>query len=41
LPLGTVLRRPIVHQLASDAGYRTVTELDISNDFFRFYRVDA
>lgn len=39
--LGTVLRRPVVHELATEAGFTSVTELPIENDFFRFYRLDA
>ena len=38
--LGTVLRRSVVRELATTAGYRAITELDIDNDFFRFYRLD-
>ena len=38
--LGTVLRRPTVRTLAAEAGFSTVTELEIENDFFRFYRLD-
>jgi SAM-dependent methyltransferase len=38
--LGTVLRRPVLHQLAAAAGYRAVTELEISSELFRFYRMD-
>lgn len=38
--LGTVLRRPTVRALASQAGFGGVRELDIDNDFFRFYRLD-
>ena len=36
--LGTVLRRPMVRELASAAGFASVDELEIENDFFRFYR---
>ena len=39
--LGTVLRRPVVRQLAADAGFGSIDELEIENDFFRFYRLRA
>ena len=35
--LGTVLRRPTVEQLATEAGFGSVEILDIDNDLFRFY----
>ena len=35
--LGTVLRRPMVEQLATEAGFRSVETLEIDNDLFRFY----
>lgn len=35
--LGTVLRRPVVEQLAAGAGFGGVEVLAIDNDFFRFY----
>jgi len=38
---GTVMRRPIFHRYAHDAGFRSVDELSIENDFFRFYRLTA
>lgn len=36
--LGTVLRRPVVEELAARAGFASADELPIENDFFRFYR---
>jgi SAM-dependent methyltransferase len=38
--LGTVLRRPAVEDLATQAGYTRCTVLDVDNDFFRLYRLD-
>ena len=38
--LGTVLRRPAVEALAAEAGFASVRELAIENDFFRFYRLN-
>ena len=38
---GTVLRRPTVVQWGLQAGFDTVTELDVDNDFWRFYRLDT
>lgn len=36
---GTVMRRPTFRRYAEEAGYRSVDELPIANDFFRFYRL--
>ncbi len=38
--LGTVLRRPTVERLATEAGFGAFEVLDIDNDFFRFYRLN-
>lgn len=37
---GTVLRRPTVLAWGDQAGFASVTELDVANDFWRFYRFD-
>ena len=36
---GTVMRRPTFARYALDAGFRTVDELPVENDFYRFYRL--
>lgn len=36
---GTVMRRPTFRRYAEEAGFRSVDELPIENDFFRFYRL--
>jgi SAM-dependent methyltransferase len=36
---GTVMRQPIVHRYATEAGFASVEELDIDNAFWRFYRL--
>ena len=38
---GTVMRRPTFARYALDAGFRTVDELPVENDFYRFYRLTA
>jgi len=38
-PTGTVLREPVVRDLADRAGFGSVEVLPIENDFFRFYRL--
>ena len=38
---GTVMRRPTFRRYAEEAGFRSVDELPIANDFFRFYRLTA
>jgi hypothetical protein len=38
-PTGTVLREPVVRDLADRAGFASVEVLPIENDFFRFYRL--
>lgn len=37
--LGTVLRAPVVRELAGRAGFATADELPIHHDWFRFYRL--
>jgi 2-polyprenyl-3-methyl-5-hydroxy-6-metoxy-1,4-benzoquinol methylase len=39
--LGTVIRASTVRELAREAGYSAVRVLDVENDFFRLYRLDA
>jgi SAM-dependent methyltransferase len=39
-PHGTILRRPTVFAWGREAGFADVTELDVDNDFWRFYRFD-
>lgn len=39
LATGTVLRRPVVEQLAAGAGFASCEVLPIESDFFRFYRM--
>ena len=41
LGTGTVMRRPTFARYALDAGFRTVDELPVENDFYRFYRLTA
>ena len=36
---GTVMRRPTFRRYAEEAGFRSVDELSIENDFYRFYRL--
>ena len=36
---GTVMRRPTFRRYAEEAGFASVDELPIANDFFRFYRL--
>lgn len=36
---GTVMRRPTFCRYAEEAGFRSVDELPIENDFFRFYKL--
>ena len=36
---GTVMRRPTFRRYAYEAGFTSVNELPIENDFFRFYRL--
>jgi 2-polyprenyl-3-methyl-5-hydroxy-6-metoxy-1,4-benzoquinol methylase len=38
---GTVMRRPMFRRYAEEAGFHSVDELPIANDFFRFYRLTA
>jgi 2-polyprenyl-3-methyl-5-hydroxy-6-metoxy-1,4-benzoquinol methylase len=40
-PTGTVLREPMLRDLADQAGFASVEVLPIDNDFFRFYRLRA
>ena len=37
--IGTVIRAQTVHELGAAAGFASVEELDLENDFFRFYRL--
>lgn len=37
---GTMLRRSTVIRYANEAGFRSVTDLDVEHDFFRLYRLD-
>jgi 2-polyprenyl-3-methyl-5-hydroxy-6-metoxy-1,4-benzoquinol methylase len=37
--IGTVIRAETVHELGAAAGFRSVEELDVENDFFRLYRL--
>ena len=38
---GTVMRRDTLRRYAAEAGYRSVDEVPIEHDFFRFYRLTA
>jgi 2-polyprenyl-3-methyl-5-hydroxy-6-metoxy-1,4-benzoquinol methylase len=38
---GTMLRRSTMVRYANEAGFRSVTDLEVEHDFFRLYRLDA
>ncbi len=37
---GTMLRRSIIERYATEAGFATITDLEVEHDFFRLYRLD-